>query len=163
MHEENQRIYEFGDFRLDPRARLLLRDGQPVALTPKVFDTLLLMVQHHGQLLEKEQLMQALWAHSFVEESNLTYNISTLRKALGEKAARQPFIVTVPGHGYRFVAEVRVVILKGAAEAESHVLQLAHRKLKRRVFLAAGLLLIFAILLFFWLAYLSRANSSSPT
>ena len=163
MNEETRRIYEFGAFRLDPRARLLLRDGQPVALTPKVFDTLLLMVQHHGQLLEKEQLMQALWAHSFVEESNLTYNISTLRKALGEKAARQPFIVTVPGHGYRFVAEVRVVTLKGAAEAESHVLQLAHRKLKRRVFLAAGLLLIFAILLFFWLAYLSRANSSSPT
>ena len=95
-------IYEFGAFRLDAGKRFLLRGGEVVALTPKVFDTLLLLVQNHEQLLEKERLMKELWPDSFVEESNLTYNISTLRKALGDKAADHQYIITVPGRGYRF-------------------------------------------------------------
>ena len=91
--------------------------------------------------------MKALWAHSFVEESNLTYNISTLRKALGEKTARQRYIVTVPGHGYRFAAEVKELDLKVSAEGESTAPQILHCKLKRRGFLIAGLLLLFTIIL----------------
>src|SRR5262249_38038425 len=152
MNEENRRIYEFGAFRLDPTARLLLREDKPVALTPKVFDTLLLLVQSHGQLLEKEQLMKELWAESFVEESNLTYNISTLRKALGEKAADHHYIITVPGHGYRFAAEVREVEEKPAVEAESSAPPVISHKAKSKVFGAAGLLLLFGITLFWWLA-----------
>lgn len=99
-------FYEFGQFRLDDEERLLLRDGQPVSLAPKVFDTLLALVKDRGHLLEKEALMKELWPETFVEESNLTYNISQLRKALGDSAG-QRYIETVPRRGYRFVAPVR--------------------------------------------------------
>ena len=76
--------YEFGPFRLDPAERLLLRDGQAVALTPKAFDLLVYLVEHHGHLVEKQSLMTALWPDTVVEEANLAYNISALRKALGD-------------------------------------------------------------------------------
>jgi len=99
-------FYEFGQFRLDEGERLLLRDGQPVSLAPKFFDTLLALVRDRGHLLEKEALMKELWPETFVEESNLTYNISQLRKALGDSAG-QRYIETVPRRGYRFVAPVR--------------------------------------------------------
>src|ERR1041385_5836436 len=103
------RRYEFGSFRLDPAERRLSRDGEPVALTPKVFDTLVLLVEHSGSLMEKEALMRELWPDSFVEEVNLTVNISALRKALREAEGDQDYIETVPKRGYRFVAPVREV------------------------------------------------------
>src|SRR5437016_3718242 len=109
MHKETKHFYEFGAFRLDPADRLLLRQETPVSLTPKVFDTLLLLVQSNGRVVGKDELMKKLWADSFVEESNLTYNISVLRKALGETAADRRFIETVSGRGYRFAAEVKEV------------------------------------------------------
>jgi TolB-like protein/DNA-binding winged helix-turn-helix (wHTH) protein/Tfp pilus assembly protein PilF len=99
-------IYQFGDFRLDPEKRLLSRDGSLVPLTPRVFDTLLYLVSHHGEMLEKERLMDAIWPDSIVEENNLTQNISALRRVLGETPGTHRFIVTVPGRGYRFVATV---------------------------------------------------------
>ena len=77
-------LYEFGPFRLDPAERLLLRDGQPVALTPKCFDLLVVLVEDNGHLLEKGELLKRLWPDQFVEEANLSFNISSLRKALGE-------------------------------------------------------------------------------
>jgi DNA-binding winged helix-turn-helix (wHTH) protein/TolB-like protein len=99
-------LYEFGDFRLDPAEHLLLRDGEPVSLTPKTFDLLVHLVEHRGRLVSKDQLLKALWPESFVEEANLTVSISALRKALGEKRGAPQYIDTVPKKGYRFVANV---------------------------------------------------------
>lgn len=99
--------YEFGPFRLDPVKRQLLREGEVVPLKPKVFETLLALVQATGQVMEKEELMQRIWAGRIVEEANLSMNISALRKALGESPTENHYIVTVPGQGYSFVAEVR--------------------------------------------------------
>jgi len=92
---------------MDPKSRVLLKDDAAVALTPKAFETLLVLVENSGRLLSKEELMQALWPDSFVEEANLTVNISALRKALGESPNQHRYIVTIPGRGYRFVADVR--------------------------------------------------------
>ena len=100
-------LYEFGSFLLDPAERSLLQDGKPVPLTPKVFDLLLLLVESSGRLLEKEDLMRSLWQDSFVEEGNLSFNISTLRKALGEDPKNRRYIETIPKRGYRFIANVR--------------------------------------------------------
>jgi len=106
MDGQAKHFYEFGSFRLDAAKRRLLRDDQIVPLTPKAFDTLLLLVEHNRVVLEKDELIKLLWPDSFVEENNLTQNISALRKALGEKPGEQRFIVTVPGRGYRFIADV---------------------------------------------------------
>src|ERR1051326_7252763 len=104
MRQPSQHHYEFGSFRLETTERRLLRDGNPVPLTAKGFDILLILVQNQGHLLEKNDLMQAVWPDSFVEESNLTRSISTLRNALGECDGE--YIETVPKRGYRFVAAV---------------------------------------------------------
>lgn len=113
MSHQTECSYEFGPFRVDPVKRLLLRDGQAVAVTSKVFDTLLALVEHHGQLLPKDELMERLWPDTVVEENNLTQQISVLRKALGERSGEHRYIVTVPGRGYSFVAEVREVYDRG--------------------------------------------------
>jgi DNA-binding winged helix-turn-helix (wHTH) protein len=95
-------VYEFGDFCLDPAAhQLTRRDGTAVPLKPKVFDTLLFMVEHHGMVLDKERLMEAVWPDSIVEENNLPQNISTLRRVFGDTPELHHFIFTVPGRGYR--------------------------------------------------------------
>lgn len=106
MHEQNHYVYEFGPFHLDATRRVLLKEGEPLKLFPKEFDTLLALVEHSGELLEKEDLMHQVWQDAIVEESNLTTNISHLRKLLGESRDRHDYIVTVPGRGYRFVAGV---------------------------------------------------------
>jgi len=98
--------YEFGSFRLRVAERMLLRAGEVVPLTPRVFDLLVLLVERHGHLLEREVLLSAVWADSFVEEANLTVSISALRKALGEQADGRPYIETVSKRGYRFIADV---------------------------------------------------------
>ena len=108
MVETTRRIYEFEDFRLDVEERLLLRHGTPLALTPKLFDTLLLFVENSGTLLSKDEFMKRLWPDSFVEEANLLQNVSRLRKVLGETPG-QKFISTVAGQGYRFIADVRQI------------------------------------------------------
>jgi DNA-binding winged helix-turn-helix (wHTH) protein/TolB-like protein len=108
IHAAPTQLYEFGDFRLDPTKRLLQRlDGTSVPLTPRVFETLLYMVEHRDIVLDKERLMKAVWPDSIVEENNLSQNISTLRRIFGETPGSHSYIVTVPGRGYRFVAEVR--------------------------------------------------------
>jgi TolB-like protein/Tfp pilus assembly protein PilF len=100
-------IYEFDDFRVDAGRRLLLgRDGRPLPLTPKAFDTLVYLIQNSDIVLGKETLMRAIWADTVVEENNLNQCISALRRVLGEKRAEHRYIVTVPGRGYRFVAHV---------------------------------------------------------
>jgi DNA-binding winged helix-turn-helix (wHTH) protein len=102
--------YRFSGFRVDPVRRLLFgRDGNPIALKPRVFDTLLYLIEHRGDLLEKQAMLDAIWPHVVVEENNLTQATSTLRRVLGETREEHRFIVTEPGRGYRFVARVEVV------------------------------------------------------
>jgi Tol biopolymer transport system component/DNA-binding winged helix-turn-helix (wHTH) protein len=101
-------FYEFGPFCVDTKERLLLREGQVLTLTPKAFDTLLLLVENGGHVLTKDEMMSRLWPDTFVEEANLTNNISMLRKALGETENGRPYIQTVPRVGYRFVARISV-------------------------------------------------------
>lgn len=113
MRNQAKRLYEFGQFRLDSAEHLLLRDGAPVPVTPKVFDTLLVLVENGGHLVEKDQLMKSLWPDTFVEEATLARNISDLRKALGEASNGQKYIDTVPKRGYRFVAAVSEVSDEG--------------------------------------------------
>jgi len=100
--------YEFGPFRLDPSERQLLRAGQVMPLTPKVFDTLLLFVENSNLLLTKDEMLGRLWPDSFVEESNLAQNVSMLRRELGDQPDGKLYIETVPKRGYRFIAEVRL-------------------------------------------------------
>src|SRR5918993_4475119 len=106
MVEQDNHSYEFGRFRLKVAERVLLREGEPVPLTPKVFDILVTLVEHGGQVVAKDDLMRRVWPNTFVEEGNLTQNISLLRKALGESPGGVQFIETVPRRGYRFVAEI---------------------------------------------------------
>ncbi|HEX8889425.1 MAG TPA: winged helix-turn-helix domain-containing protein [Pyrinomonadaceae bacterium] len=101
--------YEFGPFRLDLEQRLLLHEERPVPLAPKVIETLLLLVERAGSVVEKSQMMSELWPDRYVEESNLTQNIFTLRKALGESESKDQYIETVPKRGYRFVKPVKEV------------------------------------------------------
>ena len=103
-------IYEFGGFRLDAAQRVLAdAAGKPVPLAPRVFDTLLYLVENAGQLVEKNALIEAVWPDVTVEDNSLSQNISTLRRALGDQTGDNRFIVTAPGRGYRFVAKVLVV------------------------------------------------------
>jgi DNA-binding winged helix-turn-helix (wHTH) protein/TolB-like protein/Tfp pilus assembly protein PilF len=113
MGKQALHFYEFGDFRVDVQERLLYRGGEVVPLSPKVFDTLLVLVEHAGHVLEKTELMQLLWPDTFVEESSLAQNVSLLRKALSEGASARQYIETVPKRGYRFAAEVREATQNG--------------------------------------------------
>lgn len=101
-----KQLYRFEQFQIDVTNRLLLRNGENVALAPKVFDLLLLLVERSGDVLGKEELMQLLWPDTFVEDNNLTVSMSALRKALGEGKDGVKFIETIPRRGYRFVAPV---------------------------------------------------------
>jgi TolB-like protein/DNA-binding winged helix-turn-helix (wHTH) protein/Tfp pilus assembly protein PilF len=107
---EGKHFYEFGPFQLDPLERLLLRNNQTIPLTPKAFDTLLLLVENSGHLLSKDELMKRLWPGTFVEEVNLAQNISVIRRALDNKDGGAHYIETVAKGGYRFTAETRKVV-----------------------------------------------------
>src|SRR5438067_9099209 len=97
-------FYEFDDFEIDTKRSLLLLSGKPVPLKPRVFDTLLHLASNHGRVLEKDELMRAIWPDTTVEENNLNQHVSTLRRVLGEQRGENRYIVTVPGRGYKFVA-----------------------------------------------------------
>ena len=101
--------YAFGEFRIETLRRVLLRRGEAAPLTPKVFATLLELVRQPGELIGKDQLMRAVWPDSDVEENNLNQNIMVLRRVLADRRGTNQYIQTVPGRGYRFVAEVRLV------------------------------------------------------
>jgi DNA-binding winged helix-turn-helix (wHTH) protein/Tol biopolymer transport system component len=111
-------VYRFGPFVVEPAERQLTRDGIVIAIPPKAFDTLLVLVRNSGHMLEKGELMTAIWPDSFVEEVNLAQSVSMLRKALGERAGSGQFIETIPKFGYRFVAPVEVV--SDGAEVTAH-------------------------------------------
>lgn len=117
-------LLEFGPFRIDPEQRLLLRDQQPVPLTPKAFELLLVLAQRSGQVVLKDELLGLLWPDTFVEESNLGQHVFQLRKALGEQAHAPACIVTVPGRGYRFAQKVRTI----SAEPEETSIRESHSR-----------------------------------
>jgi TolB-like protein/Tfp pilus assembly protein PilF len=120
------RLYEFAGFRRDADKRLLLqRDGAVVGLTPKGYETLAYLVEHSGAVVDKEQIIRAIWPDTAVEENNLTQNISLLRRVLGEERGEHRFIVTVPGRGYQFVAPVSVVSLAGGGPRSVEDLSIA--------------------------------------
>lgn len=107
MSREIKELYEFGEFRLDASRRLVSRGDEPVRVTSKALETLLVLVRNRTRVVTKDELMQILWPDTFVEEVNLAQNISALRKALGEAPGENRYIATIPGKGYQFVCEVR--------------------------------------------------------
>ena len=163
-------LYAFGEFRVDTQNRLLFKREVPIAITPKAFDVLLLLIQHSGELVSKDELMQTVWPKSFVEESNLTQTVFMLRKALGETSS-QRWIITVQGQGYRFVPDVKS--LPVAEHPENPVvqtpassptipmpsdLQVAARRSKTRFAVAFALLSLLVIGTVLWLV----PSSSRP-
>jgi len=115
MATEPRIVYEFGPFRMDPDKQTLLRENVAVPVTPKAFETLLVLVRRSRDVVSKEDLLKEVWPDSFVEESNLSQNIFLLRKALGDTAENRQYIVTLPGRGYRFAVSVRTVTEQGEA------------------------------------------------
>src|SRR5215831_1866059 len=110
MSLRTEHLYQFGQFTLDVDQRVLSRQGKPLPLTPKVLETLLILVQNSGRILEKDELMRRLWPDTFVEEANLAFNIQRLRKSLCDDARNPLYIETVPRRGYRFIAQVEEVL-----------------------------------------------------
>ena len=168
-------LYAFGEFRVDVQNRLLRRGEEPIALTPKAFEVLLLLIQHSGEVVNKDELMQTMWPDSFVEESNLTQTVFMLRKALGE-TSKQRYVLTVQGRGYRFAPEVKSIPANGHAQDTSST-SVIHRddsptvnaqrdrarRTRKHAVLAFSFLVLFAIGLTLWLIpVLSRRANASP-
>src|ERR1700730_17815316 len=109
-------LYYFGKFMLDPRRRTLSRADSPISLTPKAFDVLLFLAQNPNRLVTKEELLQAVWGDTIVEEGNLTQYVSHLRKALGANSEDGRLIVTIARKGYQFTADVTVAVAAGSAK-----------------------------------------------
>lgn len=128
--QDKKEQYEFGPFRVDADKEILLRDGAPVALTPKTFQLLLVLVRHAKEVVTKDDLMKTVWPDTFVEETNLTRTIFMLRKALGEGTEDHKYIVTVPGRGYRLAENVRMV---APNVVETTVLLARHSEVKVRI------------------------------
>lgn len=116
MSGKNGQIYEFGKFQLDTENPGLWLDGELVAVPPKAMEVLILLVERHGEIVSREELLDSVWRDTFVEEANINYTVSLLRKALGKKD-KSVFIQTVPKRGYRFVAKVSEVSKNGKSEA----------------------------------------------
>jgi DNA-binding winged helix-turn-helix (wHTH) protein/TolB-like protein/Flp pilus assembly protein TadD len=170
MSNPDNHLYEFGPFRLDPAERQLLRAENHKRLSPMVFDLLLLLVQRSGQLVKKEEIIEHLWSDTIVEEGNLTNNVSILRKELGDTGKDPKYIQTVPKHGYRFVAEVKVLdaggakeettsegvevgLTGGSVEEETHQSATPYnttRKFKVLLFASLILLLLLVAAFYFW-------------
>ena len=129
MPNRNNLSYDFGPFRLDVSKRVLTRAGETISLTPKATEILLILVENAGELVEKDELLKEVWPNSFVEEANLSQNIFTLRRALGDERALPRYIETVTRRGYRFIARVRSISAdtNQAADAESKESAVSHR------------------------------------
>ena len=169
-------LYAFGEFRVDVQNRVLRRGEGPIALTPKAFELLLLLIQHGGEVVSKDELMRTMWPDSFVEESNLTQTVFMLRKALGE-TSRQRYVLTAQGRGYRFAPEVKSIPANGRARDTSSISVIQRddsptvngqrdraRRTRKHAVLAFSFLVLFAIGLTLWLlpALSRRANASPP-
>lgn len=120
MSVQAKHLYQFGPFCLDPVKRRLLRDGELVKLTPKAFETLVVLVEQRGKTIEKDELLNKVWRDSVVEENNLNQSITALRKSLGDSRQDSQYIATIPGVGYRFVADVKEVEIQNSQEGGEH-------------------------------------------
>jgi len=107
MRRQSEHSYEFGAFLLGISARVVLHNGEILPITTKAFEALRVLVENRGHIVEREELMQKVWPDTFVEEGNLSVTVSMLRKALGDSSSEPKYLATVPGRGYRFVADVR--------------------------------------------------------
>ena len=125
MSSRTSDLYEFGPYRLDAQRRVFTREDRAVPLAPKTFELLLLLVQGEGRAFSKQELMTALWPDTFVEEANLSFQISVLRKALGEGGTG--LIETVPKHGYRLTADVKVIPSRGDQTIGVLTAEMGHR------------------------------------
>jgi TolB-like protein/DNA-binding winged helix-turn-helix (wHTH) protein len=178
MSSPINRLYEFGEFRLDAQQRLLRRGEELISLTPKAFEMLLVLVESDGRIVTKDQLMKAVWSDSFVEESNLTQTVFMLRKAMGE-TAEQRYILTIPGRGYRFAAQVKqsarveptdVELPSRTATGDSAISAEAERTalrsaLRRWPLFVAAMVVLVSILLaayFRWFRPAARAQTPVP-
>ena len=153
------RYYEFGPFQIDRLNHALRRDGKNIPLKPKVFDTLLLLVENHGRVVDKDEMLQRLWPDTVVEESNLSQNVYLLRRVLEEETDGQRYIETVPKRGYRFVATVTEV--ETEQRRMSMVQTRTPRLWKPGIAALIGLLLIGLGSAFIWST--KRPNSPEPT
>jgi TolB-like protein/DNA-binding winged helix-turn-helix (wHTH) protein/Flp pilus assembly protein TadD len=140
MSVQTKRLYQFGPFSLDPVKRRLMRDGEVVKLTPKAFETLLALVEQRGKTIEKDELLNKVWAGTAVEENNLNQSITALRKTLGDSREKSEYIATVPGVGYRFVAEVTV-----RADEEPKPIFTDRRPMFRYGLVAVGLVVLVVV------------------
>jgi DNA-binding winged helix-turn-helix (wHTH) protein/TolB-like protein/Tfp pilus assembly protein PilF len=168
MNEQQPYVYEFGDFRVDAARRLLVgHGGEAIPLTPKVFDTLLYLVEHHGAVLDKDELMRAIWPHTVVEENNLNQSISALRRVLGEMRGEHRYIATVPGRGYSFVADVRRATAPVPGREASNAASLAYRPAARAkssppLILLAGLGVVIVLSLATYYLWSTRTTAGQP-
>jgi DNA-binding winged helix-turn-helix (wHTH) protein/TolB-like protein/Flp pilus assembly protein TadD len=159
MVHETKEIVEFGRFRLDRAQALLTREGIPVPLPPKIFDLLVYLVSNAGRLVEKDELIRALWPDSFVEEANLTVNIAALRKALGPPPEGESWIETVPKRGYRFAAPVRRVEMPGAGPPDlKNVERSAPRRGRIRVVVAVLFVTVVSVFIYVRRPFRSTAD-----
>jgi Tol biopolymer transport system component/DNA-binding winged helix-turn-helix (wHTH) protein len=157
--EKTAHCFEFGPFSLNPDLRLLLHDGAPVMVTGKVLETLIVLIQNRGKVMTKDELLTALWPDTVVEEANLTQSISTLRKILGDNPKDHRYIVTLPGRGYQFVADVKLVT------DESDVAVMApevHQRRPRLLWVGVAGVAALAVAGIVWILKSTGASSSPP-
>src|SRR5687767_4405690 len=192
MSKPGKLLYEFGPFRLDPAEHILLRDGLAVSLRPKEFAVLLALVEHHGRLMTKDDLLQEVWPGQFVEEGNLNRHISSLRRVLGESSDAPQYVETVPKVGYRFVAPVREIrdrsadmvierhtiarivteeeeeanggeVIESVSEPKALLTTGAKNNRRRRLAFAASLVILIGLMLAFTYAWTSRKSQETKT
>lgn len=160
----NQKTYEFGGFSLDSLRRTFsTAEGEPIRLKPKVMDTLLCLLEHAGNTVDKAALMDRVWPNAIVEEHNLSKNISVLRQILGEAPEDHRFIVTEPGRGYRFVASVRVIDPENDNCVAGSTSERPTSRGTERIRIAAGLIAASAVVVFFSLRFYADGTSQSPS
>lgn len=175
MSLQTQRLFQFGKFVLDVDEKLLKRENEVIPITPKVFDTLEVLVENAGHLVEKDFLMQRIWPDRFVEESNLSFNIMMLRKALDDNAANPRFIATVPRRGYRFIGDVKHLSTNGFVEtlpvaaaltgASEHKLDDKFPSEPKRNFVAYGVVGLFCLAVIasvLWFVMRNYRQSATP-
>jgi DNA-binding winged helix-turn-helix (wHTH) protein len=148
-----KKLYAFGPFRLDAQGRVLLRDDEVIQLQPKAVDMLLALIERRGDVVSKDELMKAVWQDTFVEESNLTLNISAVRKALGDSATEPKYIETISKRGYRFNALVKEITNGEERETLRNVIDVQPAQSSRRrwfIAVAIVLALLAVVGFFFW-------------
>src|SRR5688500_18534284 len=164
MSLETHHFYDFENFRIDPVERVLLYDGKPVPLTPKAFQMLLILVENHGHIVEKEKLMTEIWADSFVEEGSLSVNARQLRQSLGDNATEPRFIETIARRGYRFIADVEDSFVNGAPrpQLDKSVPKLPRTATAKWYLRIAAVLLLFVGAVIFYFSF-ARTSAVAET